>query len=33
MRGRGKIKGEHDQVLGQGFKSEALRVRRMNGNR
>jgi hypothetical protein len=29
---RGKEKGEHDQVLGGGNRSEALKASRMNGN-
>jgi hypothetical protein len=31
-RGRGSVKGEHDQVWGGGDRREALRARRMDGN-
>jgi hypothetical protein len=30
---RGRGKGEQDLVLGEGFRSKALRTSRMNGNR
>jgi hypothetical protein len=31
-KGRVRVKGEHDQVLGGKTRSEAMRANRMNGN-
>lgn len=33
IKGAGRVRGEHDQVLGQQNKTQVPRIRRKNGNR